>query len=81
MFMETTAKAKQHAEDICLGQETHEMDIRPVEIFALVWYSVQIWDLLFHRVFFGQEKRNTFLVCMCMSPTAKHGRGAVMVLC
>lgn len=56
--METTAKAKQQAEEICLGQETHEIYI------VLVWY-VEIWALLFKRVFFGQEKRNTVLVCMC----------------
>lgn len=35
VFMETTAKAKQEAEEICLGQETHEMEIRPVK--SLLW--------------------------------------------
>lgn len=48
--------------------------------FGVIQY-VQIWDLLFYRVFFGQEKRNAFLVCTCMGPTAKHGGGAVIVLC
>ena len=32
---------------MCLGQETQGMDIRLVEICALVWF-VQIWDLWFH---------------------------------
>lgn len=88
VFMGTTAKAKQQAEEICLGQEIHEMDIRPVEIFALQYvkiqyrYSMSKFKICFSTVsFFGQEKRNTFLVCTCMGPTAKHGGGAVMVLC
>ena len=46
-LLKNTAKEKQQAEEICLGQETQGMDIRPVEICALVWW-VQIWDLWFH---------------------------------
>ena len=58
-----------------LGQETQGLDIRPVEICALVW-GVQIWDLWFHSPCLRATKA---MVSTCMVPTWNHGGGGVMV--
>ena len=60
-----------------MGQETQAMDIRPVEIYPLVWW-VQIWDFWFQPLCLCEtQSRWTDDLCMCV-PTMKHG-GGVMV--
>lgn len=59
VFMETTAKAKQQAEEICLGQEIHEMGIRPVEIFAVPPCLFRIRGTLFCSVLAWVPPRST----------------------
>lgn len=55
VFIETTAKAKQQAEEIGLGQETHEMDMRPVEIFGVICPNLRCCS----TVSFSDKKRGT----------------------
>ena len=57
-----------------MGQETRAMDIRPVK--CVLWSGVQILDFWFQPLCLGVGEQ---MISVYVFPTAKHGRGDVMV--
>ena len=66
-FFLIAANEKQQAEEIYLARETQGMDIRPVEICALVWW-VQILDPCH---VFVRHRKGEWMVSTCMVPTVE----------